>query len=215
MTRNERPLGRRGFLRSTGLVTVACLLPAAGAAEQGPAPTLARAAEALIRATVDEVFTILRDPELARDPRRRMARLREAVDRVFDWVAMATSCLGHHWRKLTEAERAEFVSVFKELLAQRYMEDIDRFRGTEQVELRGSRELEGLIVVKTMLITSSREQVPMDYTLQSESQGLRVIDLAIENVSLVNHYRSTFDRFLVNKPFSELIAQLKRKLGLS
>jgi phospholipid transport system substrate-binding protein len=172
-------------------------------------------AEQLIRRMVDAVFAVLRDPELAKDRPRRMQRLREVVDPVFDWTTMARSSLGPQWRKLSEAEQAEFVRVFRELLAQRYMDDIDRFRGTEQVLVRGSESVEDLIRVNTVLVTSSRERIPIDYSLQAQSGRLGVVDFAIEGVSLVNHYRATFGRFLVNRPFSELLLQLKRKLGLS
>ncbi len=205
-------LERRVFLQAAAVLGwCAAVRPASS---QPPA-TATPAAEQLIRRTVDAVFAILRDPELAKDRRLRMQRLREVVDPVFDWATMAQSCLGHHWRKLSDTERAEFVRVFKELLAQRYRDDIDRFRGTEEVLVRGSEKLEALVRVKTVLITESREQVPMDYTLDEQSAGLKVVDLSIESVSLVNHYRTTFGRFLVNKPFGELLDQLKRKLGIS
>lgn len=189
--------------------TLALAAPAAPEAATAPAS----AAERLIRQTVDEVFAALRDPELAKDKKRRMQKLRLIVDQAFDWVAMAKSSLGPHWRTATEAERARFVEVFKELLAQQYMDDIDRFRGTEEVSHRGSEVQEGLVKVKTVLITNSREQVPMDYTLQQVEGRFWVIDLAIEGVSLVNHYRKTFSRYLVNKSLAELLAQLERKLG--
>jgi phospholipid transport system substrate-binding protein len=204
-------LERRAFLKAAVLAWCVVARPASS---QVP-PTVAQAAEVLIRRTVDSVFVILRDPELAKDRQLRMRRLREVVDLVFDWTTMAQSCLGHHWRKLSETERAEFVRVFKELLAQRYMDDIDRFRGTEQVLVSGSEKLEALVRVKTVLIIGSREQVPMDYVLEEQSAGLKVVDLSIEGVSLVNHYRTTFSRFLVNKPFNELLEQLKRKLRIS
>jgi phospholipid transport system substrate-binding protein len=183
-----------------------------------PLPLAAEAAKApeqLIRETVDAVFVILRDAALAKDPKRRMQALREVVDKAFDWPAMARSSLGAHWRKLDDAQRAEFVEVFKELLAQQYMDDIDRFQGTEQVSVTGSEKSGDLVVVKTVLLTGSREQVPMSYTLHQLAGAWRVEDLSIEGVSLVNHYRKTFARFLVNRTFAELLEQLKRKLSSS
>lgn len=171
--------------------------------------------EAVIRRMVDAVFAVLRDPELAKDRKRRMLKLRQEVDTTFDWVSMATSSLGHHWRTASEAERSRFVEIFKELLAQQYMDDIDRFRGNETVTIRGSEKNAELVVVKTILVTSSREQVPMDYTLHQVEGRHWVVDLAIEGVSLVNHYRKTFSRYLVNKSLAELLAQLERKLGRS
>ena len=164
---------------------------------------------------VDAVFAILRDQELAKDRKLRMQRLRQEVDTAFDWVTMAKSSLGHHWRTASDAERVRFVEIFKELLAQQYMDDIDRFRGTESVTIRGSEKASELVVVKTLLLTSSREQVPMDYTLHQLEGRHWVVDLAIEGVSLVNHYRKTFSRYLVNRSLAELLAQLERKLGRS
>jgi phospholipid transport system substrate-binding protein len=191
------------------------LVPAAVGAEPGTQKEpAAQSSEQLIRETIDVVFTLLRDPALKKDTKQRMLKLREAVDRAFDWEAMAQSSLGPPWRKLDDKQRKDFVSVFKELLAQQYMDDIDRFQGTEQVQVKGRDKSGELEVVKTMLITSSREQVPMDYTLQKAGSRWAVVDMAVEGVSLVNHYRQTFSHFLANKPFPDLMQQLKRKLGI-
>jgi phospholipid transport system substrate-binding protein len=201
-----RPIGR---LPGLCLLALACLgFPPALAHAQAPEP-----ARQVVARTVDQAFAVLRDPKLKGDAKQRMRKLREIVDRVFDWEAMAQSSLGAPWRKLDEAQRAEFVGVFKELLAQRYMDDIDRFEGTEQVQIKGSDEQADLATVRTVLITGSRDQVPIDYTLHKTAGGWRVEDVSIEGVSLVNHYRKTFARFLTNKSFSELMQQLKRKLG--
>jgi phospholipid transport system substrate-binding protein len=204
-------LGSIGQLLRLGLLALACL-----AFE----PTFAHAqaaepAKQVIAKTVDQAFAILRDASLKRDAKLRMRKLREVVDRVFDWGAMAQSSLGAPWRKLDEAQRAEFVAVFKELLAQRYMDDIDRFEGSEQVQIKGSDEQADFATVWTVLITSSRDQVPIDYTLHKTAAGWRVDDVSIERVSLVNHYRKSFARFLTNKSFAELMQQLKRKLGMA
>jgi phospholipid transport system substrate-binding protein len=173
----------------------------------------AQTPEQVIRQTVDQVFGILRDPALAKDSARRMAALREVVDRVFDWKEMARSSLGHPWRGLSQQQRADFVTVFKELLAREYMGDIDRFQGTERVSVDGAEKTGDLVVVKTVLSTASHEHVPMNYTLQASDERWWVGDLSIEGVSLVAHYRETFSRFLANKSFDELMTELRRKLA--
>jgi phospholipid transport system substrate-binding protein len=187
--------------------------PAQGSAAEQAAP--ATPAVRVIRTTVDAALAILRDPSLRQDPEQRRRKLREAVDPAFDWEAMAKSSLGQHWRGLDEKQRREFVSVFKELLAREYLSDIDRFQGSEQVDVKGSEKKGDLEVVKTVLITASREQVPIDYTLHAADGSWRVEDVAVEGVSLVAHYRATLGRFLVNGDFASLLQQLKRKLGLS
>lgn len=205
----------RRWLQS--LVVLVLTMMAANTKAHADSPTqkeaVVQAPEQLIRETVGAVFTILRDPELKKDAAHRMLKLRETVDRAFDWEAMAQSSLGTPWRKLDDKQRKEFVAIFKGLLAQEYMDDIDRFQGSEQVQIKGSEKNGELESVNTLLITSSREQVLMNYTLQNLGKRWAVVDLSVEGVSLVNHYRQTFGRFLTNKSFPELMQQLKRKSG--
>ncbi|MEY4549056.1 MAG: hypothetical protein RL685_5251 [Pseudomonadota bacterium] len=210
-TGKRRDPSRRQFLwLASGCAALLVTAGRRAAAE----PAVASPAER-IRGLVDEAFAILRDPTLAGDRPARMAQLRAAADKVFDWVAMAQSSLGHHWRKLDAAQRSRFVEVFKELLARQYMDDLDRFRGTEQVQIVGTLKKEELRVVQTILVTDSRERVPMDYTLYFADQRWLVNDLSVEGISLVLHYRQSFDRFLVNRSFAELMQQLERRLGRS
>jgi len=166
-----------------------------------------------INRTIDKALKILRDERLKKDSAARMRQLRAAVDGVFDWEAMARSSIGHHWRKLDEQQRSDFVSVFKELLAKQYMDDIDRFQGSEQLKVTGGERRGEQMIVRTVLITVSREEVPIDYTMHKPAADWLVEDVSIEGVSMVNHYRKSFSRFLVNQDFGVLLAKLKRKLG--
>ncbi|MEY4579462.1 MAG: hypothetical protein RL701_4165 [Pseudomonadota bacterium] len=180
------------------------------------AATVVQAQEApkgLIEATVRDAFKVLRDESLRGDAPRRLQELRRVADRVFDWETMARSSLGAPWRELKPEQRSDFVSVFKELLAQRYMDDIDRFEGSEQMKVTGGEQHDDVATVTTVLTTSSLQQLPIDYKLYKGDRTWKVDDVTIEGVSLVNHYRKTFSQYLVNKSFSDLLQQLKRKLG--
>ena len=93
------------------------------------------------------------------------------------------------------------------------MNDLDRFQGSEQLTVGNADQQGEIAVVKSTLLTASREQIPIDYTLRLTAGKWRAEDVSIEGVSLVNHYRKTFSRFLANKSFSDLMQQLKNKLG--
>jgi phospholipid transport system substrate-binding protein len=167
----------------------------------------------LIRKAVDEALVLLRDPALRRPEKRseRLARLRAIADRVFDWGAMAQSSLGASYRTITETQRAEFLSLFKDLIARDYRDDLDRFMGDERVIVAAVEAREELRLVKTVLVTHSRDRVPLDYLMQRQGPGWRAIDFSVEGVSLVNHYRKSFTRFLANHPFDELLARLRSR----
>jgi outer membrane protein len=172
------------------------------------------AAEATVRKSVDEAFAILKDPARAGSAHRaqRIAALRAVADHTFDWSAMARSSLGAQWRSLNPAQRTRFVDVFKDVLAAEYMDDIDRFQGSEVVTVDGSSREGDDVVVRTTLVTASREHVPLDYRMQQESGQWKVIDLSVEKVSLVNHFRKTFSNALGNMTADQLIDRLKQQL---
>lgn len=193
-------------LRTILMLGVALTLASAGPAlaEEQPKP--------VVEKTVKDALTILRDEKLKSDRKLRIQKLREVADRTFDWEGMAKSSLGAPWRGLNDAQRREFVEVFKELLAQRYMDDIDRFQGSEELTVGNADQQGELAIVKTTLFTQSREQIPIDYTLRRQGEKWRAEDISIEGISLVNHYRKTFARYLTNKTFDQLLQQLKTKL---
>jgi ABC-type transporter MlaC component len=165
----------------------------------------------LVKDSVDRALGVLRDPALRDSAQRteRHRRLREISDEIFDWSAMARRSLGVHWRKIDERQRQRFIAVFEDLLADYYLQQIDRFQGKERVELVGSSPTPEGIEVRMKLITQSREEVPIHFYVNREQ---RVFDVSIEGVSIANHYRGSFDRFLVNQSFDELLESLEQKL---
>jgi phospholipid transport system substrate-binding protein len=172
------------------------------------------AAEAAIATTIDGAFAVLKDRALAGKAQRprRIAALRAIADKVFDWAEMARGSLGVAWRSLDPARRTRFVDVFKSILAAQYMDDIDRFQGSEVVKVTGSTPQGEEVLVRSTLITASRDRVPIDYLMRSEQGQWRVIDISIEGVSLVNHFRKTFSAALVNMTVEQLIERLRRQL---
>ena len=126
---------------------------------------------------------------------------------------MARGSLGVQWRNLSPADRTRFVDVFKRVLAAQYIDDIDRFEGTEKVTVDGSSpQGSGDLTVKTTLITASHDHVPMDYGMRLERGQWRVVDISIEGVSLVNHFRKTFSDALANMSAQQLIQRLQQQL---
>lgn len=170
----------------------------------------------VVQRMVNQALEVLRDPQLQAPHRRaeRLQRLRGIADQGFDWEAMAQRSIGPHWRTATEAEQERFIRLFEEILANRYMRDIDRFRGTEQVQITGTAPLdEDIRRVETVLVTHGRERIPIHYVMHQRDGRWRAFDVSIEGVSLVGHYRQTFGRFLANNPFGELLNRLEQQTG--
>ena len=167
----------------------------------------------LIRKTVDRAVAVLSDPELqgADNRLQRHDKLRAISDQVFDWGAMAQRSLGVHWRSLDQKQRTRFRDVFKELLASHYLSQLDRFQGNEKIVHKGTEKTGDHVKVKMLLETQSRASVPIHFYVNEEKQ---VFDVAIEGVSLTNHYRGSFNRLLVNGSFEDMMKKLEQKLAV-
>ena len=202
--------------RRAAVVTLVVLSTAAALHTRSPA-ALPVSAEEVMRKNVESAFAVLRDKALAGQANRpqRIAALRRVADRAFDWSEMARSSLGAPWRTLDSTRRARFVEVFKDVLAAQYMDDIDRFQGTETVTIDGSAAQGEEVLVRSTLISASRDRIPIDYLLRSEQGQWMVVDLSIERVSLVNHFRKTFTAALANMSIDQLIERLQQQLPRS
>ena len=61
--------------------------------------------------------------------------------------------------------------------------------------------------------TSKGEEFTINYKLHRVGEDWRVYDLVIENISLINNYRSQFNRILTSSTYDELVSRIKTKLS--
>ena len=177
----------------------------------GETRLLASAPGEQIKATVDRVMEILKDPKLQGDDKKteRREKLRQVVLPRFDFAEMGKRALGNNWNRYPEKQQ-EFVAAFKQLLEESYADQIQAAKGDKVVYLN-ERTDKGYSEVDTKVISSKGEETPMTYKLHSVDSDWKVYDIVVENVSIVNNYRSQFNRILSNASLDELIKRIKEK----
>jgi len=167
-----------------------------------------------IRVTVDRVLRILKDPALnsagARESRR--SELTKVILPRFDFEEMAKRSLGAEWRRRPSAEQEEFIRLFTELLKNSYIESIESYRG-EKVIYRSESQDGAYADVGTKVINDRGEEFTIDYRLNLEGSEWKVYDVIIENISIVNNYRSQFSRILGRSSFAELMRAIRDKVN--
>ena len=180
----------------------------------GPEAAVAGIPTDQIRATVERVLSILKDPKLKLDDatNERRAELRAAIFPRFDFEEMAKRSLGAEWRRRTPDEQSEFVRVFTELLKDSYITSIDSYRGERVIYNRESVD-GGYAEVGTAIVTDQGEQFMIDYRLSLAGRDWKVYDVVIENISIVNNYRSQFRRILGKSSFAELLRLIRDKIN--
>jgi phospholipid transport system substrate-binding protein len=167
----------------------------------------------VVRTAVEKCVQILKDPRLqAKDKKtERIDRLREVLNPIFDYDEMSKRALGAHWRRRTPAEQEEFVILFRDFLERTYSDKIDLYGG-ERV-LVGRETIDGgFAQVETTIINPKGEEIAVIYRLRRGNGQWKVYDAVVENISLVNNYRSQFDRVLSSASYEELVKRLREKL---
>ena len=163
-----------------------------------------------LRASVDQIIKILDDPALKPEGKaaeRRAAIRKEAVV-VFDFTETAKRALGRHWQGLSAQDRQEFTALFTDLIERAYLSKIERYSG-EKIAYTGEAVDSGLATVRTRFVTKQGTEVPIDYRMQQKGDRWLVYDVAIEGVSLINNYRTQFDKIIQTSSYAELVRKLK------
>jgi len=165
-----------------------------------------------VRGTVDRVLAIVQDPNLKTKNKlnERRELLRNVISARFDFAEMARRSLGAEWRRLTPAQQQQFVELFTDLLRDAYVADIESYKGQKVSYTREAQD-EQFAVVQTILRSPEGNEYSIEYRLHLVDKEWKVYDVVIENVSIVNNYRSQFARVINKSSFDGLIRAMKEK----
>lgn len=167
-----------------------------------------------IKSAVDQVIQILRNPQLQGEgsKQERRKKLREAIFVRFDFQEMAQRSLGAHWQRRTSEEQKEFIRVFSDLLEQTYVDKIESYTNEKFIYM--NERIDGRYAeAGSKMRTAKGEEFTINYKLHRVGEDWRVYDLVIENVSLMNNYRSQFNRIITSSSYDDLVMRIKRKLS--
>ena len=165
-----------------------------------------------VRGTVDQVLAILQDPSLKQETKQKERReqLRRVIFARFDFAEMARRSLGAEWRRRTPAEQQEFIVVFTDLLQDNYIGTIESYNGDKVVYNRELQDQDNA-EVQTTLTTRSEAVYSINYRLRLVDKDWKVYDVVIENISVVNNYRSQFNRLISKSSYEDLVRTMKEK----
>jgi len=166
-----------------------------------------------VEATVNRVLDVLRDSKL-KSPvakEKKKEKLRIIYKDMFDEIEFSKRTLTRNWNKFNPAERVEFVSLFEQVLEKSYMDKILDYSNEKIDFYKESMLSENQAEIQTKIITSSKE-VPIFYRMILKNGKWKVYDVVVENVSLVQNYRTQFNDILVKNTPEQLLEILRKKV---
>jgi phospholipid transport system substrate-binding protein len=189
--------------KALAAMTVALLLSMSVPADAG-APLDA------VQSAVASVIAIVDRPDLQGTANlvERRALLRSVTDDFFDFPEMAQRSLGYHRATPSERQRAEFVTLFRDLLERSYMTTIENYAGEPIVYLGETIEGDDA-TVRSKIVTRKRAEISVEYRLHRSTGRWVAVDVVLEHVSLVANYRQQFDRVIRTTSFTTLLARMR------
>ena len=161
-----------------------------------------------VKATVNEVISILKDKKGDRDTRWK--QIAKVINDAFDFRSMSQSVLSTNWRKASLEERERFTEFFSQYIEETYRSKIEAY--TDQKVHYGDETIKGnRAVVETLIITSST-QIPVNFKLKNNDGEWYAYDVIIEGVSLVSNYRSTFATIVKNEGMDGLLSNIQSRI---
>ena len=170
-----------------------------------------------VQETINEALAVLKDASLKTPEKKaeRRAKIRAIVSQRFGFDEMGQRAMGRHWRKLTPAQRKEFIPLFSDLLERSYIGKIESAVTEEELKILYTKETidkDGYAEVRTEIVNPNDLNFGVDYRLLKRDGNWQAYDIVIEGVSLVNNYRTQFNNIISQESYEGLIKKLKLKI---
>jgi phospholipid transport system substrate-binding protein len=164
-------------------------------------------------ASVNRVLDVLRDAKLKSPAAKEIKKekLRIIYKDMFDEIEFSKRTLTRNWNKFSPAERVEFVKLFEQILEKSYIDKILDYSNEKVDFYKESMLSDNQAEIQTKIITSSKE-IPIFYRMILKDSKWKVYDVVVENVSLVQNYRTQFNDILGKNTPEQLLEILRKKV---
>jgi len=176
-------------------------------------PAYAGAPMSAVESTVNRVLDVLRDPKMKGPAAKSLKteKLRVIYKDMFDEMEFSRRTLTRNWNKFTPEQRREFVDLFEQVLEKTYLDRILEYSNEKIVFYKESMIADDKAEIQSRVITSSKE-VPIYYRMILKNGKWKVYDVVVENVSLVQNYRTQFNEILAGGTPEQLLETLRKKV---
>lgn len=137
-----------------------------------------------------EVIKVLSETQPG-EPRRE-TELRRLLGEGFDVDYIGRFVLGRYWRTSSDAERAEFRTLFEDYLIAAYGRRFGTYSGERFVVGQTFPQDDGRVLVRTEVVRTGGDTMVVDWRLQQRESAWRIVDVMVEGVSMMVTQRSEF-----------------------
>ncbi|MCF8469095.1 MAG: ABC transporter substrate-binding protein [Sneathiella sp.] len=157
---------------------------------QALADSKEQAAVALIKNIGDEAVKTLADNSLSEAQKQQ--RFEQFLDSSFDMKLIGRFVLGQYWRTATDAQKAEFQTVFRDFMVTSYSQKIGSYSG-ENLKIGDATSLNDKeSLVHSQIVRPNGPPIKLDWRVRKTDSGEKIVDVIIEGISMAQTHRSEF-----------------------
>jgi len=135
-------------------------------------------------------------------------RLKDIINGVIDFEAMASYALGDTYNELSEEERNEFVSLFSTIVRDNSLNKLDIYRADvsyEKIDVTdGSARVETIAQLEDV-------RTPVYYEMKKEESEWVITDMIIDDVSTAESYNRQFQSIIRKRGYDALKQSLEKR----
>ncbi len=136
------------------------------------------------------------------------AKLKEIINGVINFEAMAKEALDTTFDTISTEKRTEFVDLFGTIVRDQSLNKLDIYRATvtyQDIQVNGSQaRVETLAQLENI-------RTPVNYEMEFQNGEWVIVDMEIDDVSTASSYNRQFQRIINQRGFDPLLESLRKR----
>ncbi len=156
-----------------------------------PAGELEDGSSAFVTSLAEKAIGSLASKETERN--ERIARFRTMFNESFAVRSIGKFVLGRYWKKASEEERKEYLSLFEDLMVVSYVDRFAQYAGEALKVNKARGEHKGTATVfSTIERPGGAKAIRVDWRVGTNGTIYKILDVVVEGTSMSNTLRSDF-----------------------
>ncbi len=145
----------------------------------------------------------------------RFEALSPEIARAFHIPVMARIVAGKHWKTFTGDQKSALVEAFGRMTAATYANRFDGYSGERFRILGETPTRRKSVIVKSEIVKSDGESIPINYLMRRFKRGWRVVDVQLKGAySELATRRSEYSSILRRSGLATLLSEIADKVAV-
>jgi phospholipid transport system substrate-binding protein len=153
-----------------------------------------------------------RQVEFKKDPKKLYAYVDDVIVPHFDTRYIAQLILARNWKGASEDQRTRFEKAFKDMLVHGYADALVEYHDSVKAEwqpLRMAPDATDVTVQSRLMREGGKPPLPIGFAMHLKDNDWKVYDIIVENLSLVQSFRSQVSSEIRRSSLDAVIQKLE------